>query len=60
MNDKTKLILAQMQIDNITNLVKDNEYEKFMNSHLISLRVEIERQLSNIIYKECDSLRAVH
>ena len=60
MNDKTKLILAQMQIDNIINLIKDNEYEKFMSSHLISLRVEIERQLSNIIHKEGDSLRTVH
>jgi hypothetical protein len=60
MNKKTKLILAQMQIENISNLIKDNEYERFMSSHLISLRVEIERQLSNIIHKEGDSLTAVH
>jgi hypothetical protein len=60
MTEQTKLILAQMQIENISNLIKDNEYERFMNSHLISLRVEIERQLSNINHRECASLRAVH
>ena len=60
MTEQTKLILAQMQIENISNLIKDNEYERFMNSHLISLKVEIERQLSNINHRECASLRAVH
>jgi hypothetical protein len=60
MNDKTKLILALMQIDNITNLMKENEYEHFMVSHLIPLKVEIERQLSNINHQECASSRAVH
>jgi hypothetical protein len=48
MDEKTKFILALMQIDNITNLMKDNEYEKFMVSHLIPLEVEIKRQLSNL------------
>ena len=55
MNDKTKLILALMQIDNISNLVKDNEYEHFMVSHLISLKVEIERQMSNLNNPACAS-----
>ena len=48
MNDKTKLILAIMQVENISNLMKDNEYEHFMVSHLMSLKVEMERQLSNM------------
>jgi len=48
MDEKTKFILALMQIDNITNLMKDNEYEHFMVSHLIPLEVEIKRQLSNL------------
>lgn len=48
MNDKTKLILAMMQIDNISNLMKDNEWEQFMVSHLIPLQVEIQRQLTNL------------
>ena len=60
MNDKTKLILALMQIDNITNLMKENEYEHFLVSHLIPLQVEIQRQLSNINHRECASLQTVH
>lgn len=48
MDDKTKLILALMQIENISNLMKDNEYEHFMVSHLFPLKVEIERQLSHL------------
>ena len=48
MDEKTKFILALMQIDNITNLMKDNEYEHFMVSHLMPLEVEIKRQLSNL------------
>ena len=55
MNDKTKLILALMQIDNITNLMKENEYEHFMVSHLIPLQVEIQRQLSNKNNPACAS-----
>lgn len=47
MSDKTKLILALMQIDNLTNLLKDNEYQKFLYSHLISIQVELKRQLSH-------------
>lgn len=60
MNDKTKLIFALMQIDNIINLLKDNEYEHFMVSHLISVRIEIQRQLNNINHRDCDSLQTVH
>jgi hypothetical protein len=48
MDEKTKFILALMQIENITNLMKENEYEHFMVSHLIPLEVEIKRQLSNL------------
>jgi hypothetical protein len=48
MDDKTKFILALLQIENISNLMKDNEYEHFMVSHLIPLEVEIKRQLSNL------------
>jgi hypothetical protein len=55
MNDKTKFILALMQIENISKLMKENEYEQFMVSHLIPLKVEIERQLSNLKHKECAS-----
>jgi hypothetical protein len=48
MNVKTKLIFAMMQVENISNLMKGNEYEHFMLSHLMPLKVEIQRQLSNL------------
>jgi len=48
MNEKTKLILALMQIDNLASLTKGNEYEKFLHSHLISIQVELQRQLTNL------------
>jgi len=46
MDDKTKIILALMQIDNLTKLFEGNEYEFMLTSKLISLQVELERQLS--------------
>lgn len=48
MNEKTKLIFALMQIDNLTSLLENNEYQQFMYSHLISMRVELQRQLTNL------------
>ena len=47
MNEQTKLILALMQIDNLITLTNDNEYQKFLYSHLISIQVELKRQLSH-------------
>jgi hypothetical protein len=47
MNEQTKLILALMQIDNLIALTNDNEYQKFLYSHLISIQVELKRQLSH-------------
>ena len=48
MNDQMKMILALQQINNITELLKGNEYERFLYGHLISVRVELDRQLTNI------------
>ena len=48
MNDeKTKLILALLQVDNLTNLLKGNEYQDFLYSKLIGIQVELKRQLSH-------------
>ena len=47
MNDKTKLILALIQIDNLTKLLEGNEYQEFLYSKLISVQVELQRQLSH-------------
>lgn len=48
MNQETKLILALMQINNLTQLLEGNEYQTFLYSHLISVKVELERQLTNL------------
>jgi len=46
MNEKTKLHLALMQTNNILSLMQGNQYEQFMRNKLISLQVEMNRQLS--------------
>jgi len=45
MDKKTKLVLALMQIENISNLMQENVYEGFISSHLLPLKYEFERQL---------------
>lgn len=47
MDEKTKLILAQMQINNLVELLKGNPYERYLYSHLIIVDVELKRQLSH-------------
>lgn len=47
MNQETKLLIAKMQVENLTQLLKDNQYGKMMNSHLSALYYELERQLSH-------------
>jgi hypothetical protein len=47
MNDKTKLLLALQQIDNLTSLLEGNEYQQFLYGHLINIQVELKRQLSH-------------
>lgn len=46
MTEKTKLILAIQQIDNIVKLTEDNAYQSFIHGHLISIQVELQRQLT--------------
>lgn len=48
MTDKINLILALQQLDNITSLLEGNEYEKFLCGQLISVKVELKRQLKNL------------
>ena len=35
-----------MQIENISNLVRENNYEAFFTSHLLTIKFELERQLT--------------
>ena len=52
MNEKTRLILALQQINNITSLLQDNKYKNFLYSNLITIEVELQRQLTNLTYHE--------
>ncbi len=46
MNKETKFHLALIQIENLSQIVKGNEYEHFFVSHLVPIKIELERQLS--------------
>ena len=48
MDDITKLILAKYQVENIIELIKDNEYRKYMFMHLNPVYYELQRQLTNL------------
>lgn len=48
MQEQSKLIIALMQVENLSKLVTDNEYEKFFVSHLVPIKIELERQLTNL------------
>lgn len=48
MDQKSKLLFALMQLENIASLVQGNQYEQFINSHLIEIDVELKRQLTNL------------
>jgi hypothetical protein len=50
MDQKTKLILSLQQIDNLTSLLDGNEYQSFLYSHLISMKCELQRQLTNLTH----------
>lgn len=45
MDQKTKLIIALTQVDSLTKLLEDNEYQDFLYSKLISVQIELRRQL---------------
>jgi len=46
MTEKEKLFIAKQQVENIIKLIKDNPYENYMNTKLISVYYELERQIS--------------
>jgi hypothetical protein len=48
MEIRAKLLLALTQVENITNLLNGNEYQDFLYSHLMSIQVELQRQLTNL------------
>lgn len=46
MSEKEKLILAQMQVENLLNLLKGNPYENYVCGKLYGIKYELNRQLS--------------
>ena len=52
MNEKERLLLALQQINNIVNLIQDNQYKQFLYGKLISVEVELQRQLTNLTHHE--------
>ena len=52
MTEYAKLLAARMQLENIVQLTKDNEYKDYMYRHLVLIHVEIERQLANMAEEE--------
>lgn len=48
MTEQQKLILAQMQVNNLLSLLKGNAYENHMCGKLYGIRYELNRQLTNL------------
>ena len=44
MNQKERIILAEMQINNLIELTKELQYQGFIKSHLLPVRYELQRQ----------------
>jgi hypothetical protein len=47
-DEKTNLVFALTQVENISKLLKGNEYEHYLSTHILPIKYEIIRQLSNI------------
>jgi len=47
LTEKSKLLLALQQIESLLTLLEGNEYQRHLYSHLISVQVELNRQLSH-------------
>jgi len=45
---ETKLLLALSQVQGISKLIKDNEYEYYINTFLTPVHAELNRQLTNL------------
>ena len=48
MNQETKLLFALQQVEGITKLIKDNDYEYYLNTFLTPVSAELNRQLTNL------------
>ena len=48
--EQYNLLAALQQVDNITQLTKDNDWQEFIYSHLTPIKFELERQYHNSFY----------
>jgi len=46
--EQEKLIIALNQVENLITLLKGNEWEQYLLTKLISVKYELERQLTNL------------
>jgi hypothetical protein len=51
MSSELKLLLALDQIENVRELINGNEHEQYLNSYLIPVKCELNRQLTNLKFK---------
>jgi hypothetical protein len=47
MSEKEKLIIALTQTHSLTELLQGNEYQQFLYSKLIEIKIELKRQLKH-------------
>jgi hypothetical protein len=47
-DEKTNLVFALTQVENISKLIKGNEYEHYLSTHILPIKHELERQLTNL------------
>ena len=52
MDEKTKLIIALQQVNNLVKLTDDNAWTNYIYGHLNSVHVELHRQLSLLTHGE--------
>ena len=50
MTEEAKLHMALIQIQNLMLLTTGNEYQQFLHNHLVSVQVELQRQLTNLTH----------
>ena len=48
MNQTTKLLFALQQVEGISKLMQNNEYEFYIISYLTPVNAELNRQLTNL------------
>ena len=53
-HEQYNILAALQQVDNITKLTKDNDWQEFIYSHLTPIKFELERQYQNSIQEKTD------